>query len=187
MSAMQLSATRATRELRNAFGTYPTGVAVVTCRVPSGRMVGVTANSFVSLSLSPPLVSVAFHTGARHVPAFLESAAFAINILCSEQCELSSRFARPSECSWDGVAFRIAPSGHVVLEAVAAVFLCKLFARHEVGDHLLLVGQVEQFAYDVRAEPIAFLRGRYGSFRVAAYPPPPDPIEICTAPSMGWG
>jgi flavin-dependent trigonelline monooxygenase, reductase component len=174
------------RDLRTAFGTFPTGITVVTCKGTNGRMIGVTANSFVSLSLCPPLVSVAFHTAARHVPAFLECGAFAINILSREQRTLSAHFARPSECSWEQVPFRVTPSGHVLLDGVAAVFLCRLSTCHEVGDHLLLVGQVDRFAYDARAEPIAFLRGRYGSFQLASCSSVPDPVGNCTAPSFGW-
>ena len=174
------------RELRNAFGTYPTGVAVVTCRRSNGEMVGVTVNSFASLSLSPPLVSVALHSAARHLPAFLESGTFAVNVLCTDQRELSSRFARPSECSWKDVLFCITSSGYVVLDEAAASFLCRLFEQHAVGDHLLLVGEVKHFAYDVRAEPMAFLRGRYGSFR-PAHTSQVDLTEIGPLPALGWG
>jgi len=141
----------------------------------------------LNLSISPPLVSVAFHSAARHLPAFLESGAFAINVLCSDQHALSSLFARPSECSWKNVRFHTTSSGHVVLEGAAASFLCRLFAQQAAGDHLLLVGEVEHFTYDERAEPLAFLRGRYGSFRLAPHTPPVDPFEIGSLAAIGWG
>jgi flavin reductase (DIM6/NTAB) family NADH-FMN oxidoreductase RutF len=176
-----------TRDLRNAFGTYPTGVTVVTCVRRDGTAVGVTANSFVSLSLSPPLVSIALHTAARHLRAFLDSGAFAINVLRADQHGLSNLFARPSECSWEGVRFRIAPSGHLVLEGAVASFLCHLSAQYPVGDHLLLVGEVEHFAHNVRVEPLAFLRGRYGTFHRATHTPPAEPLDHWSTSAISWG
>jgi flavin reductase (DIM6/NTAB) family NADH-FMN oxidoreductase RutF len=175
------------RELRNAFGSYPTGVTVVTCMRRNGTMVGVTVNSFVSLSISPPLVSIAFHSAARHLSAFLECGSFAINVLRSDQDELSTLFTRPSECSWRDVPCRTTSSGHLVLDGAAASFSCRLFTQHEIGDHLLLVGEVEHFAYDARAEPMAFLRGRYGSFQIAAHTQPVDSFEASSMSAIGWG
>jgi len=182
-----MSAAVDSRELRNAFGTFPTGVTVATCRRSNGGLVGVTINSYVSLSISPPLVSVALHSAARHLPAFLESGAFAINVLRTDQRELSQLFARPSECSWKSVPHHIERTGHVVLDDTAASFLCRLRAQPPVGDHVLLVGEVEHFSYDVRAEPMAFLRGRYGSFRPATHTLPADPFESWATPLLGWG
>jgi len=79
--SVELSSSIDLRELRNAFGVYPTGVTVVTCTGAGGATVGVTANSFVSLSLDPPLAAVAIHVAARHLAAFLECGAFTINVL----------------------------------------------------------------------------------------------------------
>lgn len=148
---------------------------------------GVTVNSFVSLSLSPPLVSVALHTAARHLRAFIDSGAFAINVLRADQHGLSNLFARPSECSWEDVRSRITTSGHLVLEGAAASFLCHLSAQHPVGDHLLLVGQVEHFSHDACVEPLAFLRGRYGTFRLATQTLPAEPLDHWSTSAIGWG
>ena len=177
------------RELRNAFGAYPTGVTVATCLTKEGTTVGVTANSFVSLSLTPPLVSFAIHVAARHLKAFLDSSSFTVNVLRSDQRALSNLFARPSECSWEAVRHSVAPSGHIVLEDVVATFLCRLVADHPAGDHRLLIGEIQEFSYDADTAPIAFCRGRYGEFRPAAHAPQaetpgpwPDPLA-----SMVWG
>ena len=175
------------RELRDAFGTYPTGVTVVTCVRRDGTAVGVTANSFVSLSLSPPLVSVALHKAARHLQAFIDSGTFAINVLRADQHGLSNLFARPSECSWKDVRFHVAPSGHLLLDRAAACFLCHISARHPVGDHLLLVGEVEHFAHEADVEPLALLRGRYGTFRLATHTPPVELLDDSLTSSIGWG
>lgn len=187
MSHEHSKASADARELRNAFGIYPTGVTVVTCMRREGTPVGVTANSFVSLSLSPPLVSIALHTAARHLRAFLDAGAFAVNVLRADQHHLSNLFARPSEASWKDVSFRITPSGHLVLDGAAASFLCHLSAQHPVGDHLLIVGEVEHFAYDSRVEPLAFARGRYGEFRLATHTPPAEPTDFWSPPTIGWG
>jgi flavin reductase (DIM6/NTAB) family NADH-FMN oxidoreductase RutF len=175
------------REIRNAFGTYPTGVTVVTCVCKDGTAVGVTANSFVSLSLSPPLVSVALHAASRYLRSILDTGAFAINVLRADQHGLSNLFARPSTCSWKDVRFRIAPSGHLVLEGVAASFLCHLSAQHLVGDHLLLIGEVEHFTHDACVEPLAFLRGRYGRVQLAAHPLPAELLDHWSTSAIGWG
>lgn len=175
------------RELRNAFGAYPTGVTVATCLRKRGGPIGVTANSFVSLSLSPPLVSIALHAAARHLGAFLDCGTFAINVLRADQYGLSNLFARPSESSCEEVGFRVTASEHVVLEGAAASFLCRLRAQHPVGDHVLLVGEVESFAYDARVEPLAFLRGRYGTFQLATQTAAAAPIDAWAAPAIGWG
>ncbi len=174
------------RELRDAFGTFPTGVTVVTCLRRGGAAIGVTANSFVSLSLSPPLVSVAFHQAARHLRAFIDSGTFAINVLRADQHHLSNLFARPSDCSWKDVRYHVSPSGHLILDGVAASFLCRLTERHPVGDHMLLVGTIDEFAHDSKVEPLAFCGGRYGTFRLASHTPPVEPVDYFTA-ALGWG
>jgi len=177
------------RELRNAFGMYPTGVTVATCFSNEGATIGVTANSFVSLSLTPPLVSVALHVRARHLKAFLESACFTINVLRADQRDLSNLFARPSECSWDGVRYNVTDCGRIVLDDAAAAFLCRLVDNHSAGDHQLLIGEIEAFSYDADAPPIAFCRGRYGAFRPAAEGPQAEAPDLwpSAVSDIGWG
>lgn len=187
MSSENSKTTDGFRELRNAFGVYPTGVTVATCRRSQGSAVGVTANSFVSLSLSPPLVSIALHRAARHLQAFLDAGAFTVNVLHANQYGLANLFATPSKVTWEDVDYRIAPSGHVVLSGTAAWFLCQLRAQHPVGDHLLLVGAVEDFGYDTLAEPLAFARGRFGLFQLSTHALPAHPIDEPYSPAMGWG
>src|SRR6202035_4660088 len=104
------------RDLRKAFGVYPTGVTVVTCNDGAGPLIGVTANSFVSLSLRPPLVSIALHKAARHLKHFLASGAYAVNVLGTHQKALSNHFARPSVCDWDSIEYHVTEPGHVILK-----------------------------------------------------------------------
>jgi len=176
------------RQLRNAFGVYPTGVTVVTCIPKDGKLVGVTANSFVSLSLLPPLVSISLHRSARHLAAFLESESFAVNVLRSDQKTLSNHFARPSACTWESVRHEISASGYVVLDDVTAFFLCRLVAQHDVGDHTLLIGEIQQYGCDETASPLVFVRGRYGMFYPTADGPPTDAAELwISGAPISWG
>jgi len=176
------------RQLRNAFGVYPTGVAVITCIPAAGQLLGVTANSFVSLSMQPPLVSIALHRNARHLKSFLGSGTFAVNVLGAYQKSLSNQFARPSECNWATVRYRVTDSGHVVLSDVAAYFLCILVDRHEVGDHVLLVGEIQQYSWDDDAYPLVFMGGHYGAFHRAAEAPPANAVELwLTEAPISWG
>lgn len=176
------------RELRNAFGSYPTGVTVVTCHAQDGSSIGVTVNSFVPLSLHPPLLSIALHQGARHLSAFIGSRGFAVNVLNCNQQSLSRLFSSPSECSWADVRFHVAPSGHLLLDGAIAYFLCRQSGSHPVGDHTLLIGEIEEYLYDATREPLAFLGGRYGMFRPSAHSPPLDPADSWPFLSaVGWG
>jgi flavin reductase (DIM6/NTAB) family NADH-FMN oxidoreductase RutF len=100
---------------------------------------------------------------------------------------LSNRFTRPSECSWEGVPFRISPSWHLVIEGAAASFLCHLTAQHIVGDHILLIGEIQYFTHDASVEPLGFLRGRYGTFRQAAHPFPAELFDPWSTSAIGWG
>jgi flavin-dependent trigonelline monooxygenase, reductase component len=176
------------RQLRNAFGMYPTGVTVVTCIAEDGKRIGITANSFVSLSLTPPLVSIALHRAGRYVAAFLESRSFSVNVLRSDQETLSNHFARPSTSSWKSVSHKVSDAGHLIIDDVSAYFVCTLVARHEAGDHLLLIGQIQQYGLDENAFPLVFVRGRYGRFNPGKDLAPADAIELgmCGAP-FGWG
>lgn len=174
-----------TRELRRGFGAFPTGVTVLTCVGKDGSAVGMTANSFVSLSLSPPLVSVALHKAARRLGAFVDGGTFTINVLRADQHGLSTMFARTCDTSWSDVRFSTTSTGHVLLDDAAACFICRLSALHPVGDHVLLVGEVEKFSADAHVEPLTFLRGRYGTFRPAAHTPVVNSIEQWSA--TGWG
>jgi flavin reductase (DIM6/NTAB) family NADH-FMN oxidoreductase RutF len=175
------------RQLRNAFGMYPTGVTVVTC-VANGERIGLTANSFVSLSLTPPLVSIALHRAGRYVATFLESRSFSVNVLRSDQESLSNHFARPSVCSWELVNHKVSGAGHLIIDDVSAYFVCDLVARYEAGDHVLLVGEIQQYGLDEKALPLVFMRGRYGRFHPGKDPPPADATELgMSGAPFGWG
>lgn len=146
--------------LRATFGRFATGVTIVTCRAGDGTPVGLTVNSFASLSLEPPLVLWSLRRESINVPAFDVAEHFAVNVLAESQVDLSRRFASPvpdkfAEGHWvDGIC------GAPVLGGCAAVFECTREARHEAGDHVLYVGRVLRLA-DLAVAPLLFQGGHY--------------------------
>lgn len=157
---MSLGPIRDSREFREALGCFPTGVAVVTASDGVGGFVGVTANSFNSVSLDPPLVLWSLARTARSRDAFVEAGWFAINILSSTQVDLSARFASKGVDKFSGVKVLRGLGGVALLPGCAARFQCRTFAIYEGGDHEIFVGEVLDFDYSGRP-PLVFHRGAY--------------------------
>ncbi|MFF0612289.1 flavin reductase [Nocardia tengchongensis] len=152
------------RALRNAFGQYATGVTVVTSRAPDGRKLGVTANSFTSVSLDPPLVAWCPAKKAPSLPDLVAATHFAVNVLAADQHELSRQFATPAPDKFAGVAHHDGIAGVPLLDNSIARFQCRTVQRVEAGDHVIFIGEVEHF--DTSAgQPLVFHSGGY---RVAA-------------------
>lgn len=149
-----------TRELRNALGSFATGVTIITTRDREGKLHGMTANSFTSVSLSPPLVLWSSSLYAQSLPAFQEATHFVVNILAFDQIELSNHFAKQSDDKFINVAHIIPESGAPVLIGAAAHFECRNEFRHYGGDHIIFIGHVERFAYTDRPT-LLFCRGKY--------------------------
>ena len=150
------------RDFRAALGMFATGVTIVTARDAAGTRIGVTANSFNSVSLEPPLVLWSLARAAGSMPAFAKGSHYAINILAAEQKELALRFASRAADRFAGVAFRDGEaSGAPILEGAAAVFECFNRSRYDEGDHVIFVGEVERCELQLNASPLIFHGGRY--------------------------
>lgn len=149
------------RVFRNALGRFATGVAVVTTRDPDGAPVGVTVNSFSSVSLDPPLVLFCLDRSASGLRSFLESTRFAVNILGEDQREISRRFSGPWAERWTGVGYDSGVTGSPLLHGCLANLDCVLVATHDGGDHVILVGRVEQLSETV-GRPLLYYSGGYG-------------------------
>lgn len=148
------------RDLRQALSAFGTGVTVVTTLDGEARPVGVTANSFNSVSLEPPIVLWSLRKSSPSLPAFDACGRFVINVLTLDQVPLSRRFASPVPEKFHEVAHAPGTHGLPVLAGCAAVFECQTAQRHEVGDHILYLGRVE--AYHHRPGPaLLFCQGRY--------------------------
>jgi flavin reductase (DIM6/NTAB) family NADH-FMN oxidoreductase RutF len=149
------------QDFRSALATFATGVTVVTARDGSGQSVGLTANSFNSVSLSPPLVLWSLARSAGSMPAFARGSHYAINILSADQHDLAERFASKRADRFAGVAFREGAGGAPVLVGACAVFECFNRSQYEEGDHIIFVGEVERCEQREGASPLIFHGGRY--------------------------
>ncbi len=148
------------RAFRDALGHFATGVTIVTTRDAEGEPVGVTVNSFASVSLEPPLVLWSLAKKSWSLPAFQQAGHYAVHVLASDQQALSDRFARASTDKFGGLDVVEGEGGAPLLAGCAAVFECSVEHRYEGGDHLILVGRVLNFSSAEQA-PLLFHRGRY--------------------------
>ena len=148
------------RELRTAFGSFMTGVTIITTIGADGGPRGFTANSFTSVSLEPPLLMVCIGKAAASVEIFRNARGFAVNILAEDQKETSVLFASKRPDKFQSASWRAGPFGNPLIEGSAAWFDC---ARHQVidaGDHIILMGHVEGFSYS-DSNPLGYARGGY--------------------------
>ncbi len=150
------------RRLRDAFGCFGTGVTIVSAAGPGGAPVGITANSFTSVSLDPPLLLFCLARGSRRLAAFEAAERFGVSVLHAGQEALSVAYAvsQPGPATW-----RL-EQGVPVLDDAMASFVCAREAVHDGGDHLIFVGRVLSLAFDPAQDPLIFFQGRYRSVHV---------------------
>ena len=148
------------RELRNVLGTFVTGVTVVTTRAADGKAYGVTANSFSSVSLDPPLVLWSQSASSSSHAAFRDTDHFAVNILADDQVHLSNHFAKSQDDKFSGIAHSDGIAGAPVLHGAAAHIECVKVATYPGGDHVVYLGRIERITQGSR-RPLAFGQGRY--------------------------
>ena len=160
MNEMRTRAPGDARDLRMAFGRFGTGVTIVTTVGQDAAWVGLTANSFNTVSLEPPIVVWSLSNGSPSLQAFQNSGCFAVNVLSQKQLPLSQRFARPHPNKFETVPVQIGVMGMPLLVGSAAVFECRTLVQQQIGDHVLVLGQVEHYTYQA-AEPLLYLNGKY--------------------------
>ena len=147
-------------DLRRAFGRFGTGVTVITTRSLTGARLGVTANSFNTVSLKPPIVLWSLSDKSPSLAAFRSSGRFVVNVLALDQLELSHRFARPAADKFAGLACTEGLGGLPILKGCVATIECTIVNSQEVGDHVLFLGQVERYAHE-QAAPLLLCNGQY--------------------------
>jgi 3-hydroxy-9,10-secoandrosta-1,3,5(10)-triene-9,17-dione monooxygenase reductase component len=152
------------RSYRDTMGQFATGVVVVTGCVEN-RPAGFSAQSFVSLSLDPPLVAVCPARTSTSWPKVRASGSFCINILGEHQKPICDLFARSGGDKFQTVAWRPGITGSPVLDDVLAYIDCSLVAEHDAGDHVIAVGRVRDLRMlNAAYAPLLFFRGAYGRF-----------------------
>lgn len=150
--------------LKKAFGSFATGITVVTTRDGAGNPVGITCNSFSSVSLNPPMVLFSLARTAFSLSSFLSAHHFGVSVLSAGQEAISARFATPSSDKWAGVSWHAWERGSPVITGAVAGFECRKTAVHEGGDHLIFVGEIERMEARPDRTPLVYLRSRYGHF-----------------------
>ncbi|MDE2804240.1 MAG: flavin reductase family protein [Gemmatimonadota bacterium] len=155
---------------RRIMGHYPTGVTIVTAVDRDGTPVGLTANSVTSVSLDPPLVLVCVSEKSSSLGAILANGAFAVNILGVGAALTAVRFAEGRRKDrFEDVAFAVKEGGGPVLEGAVAWMTCGLYRTFEAGDHVILVGQVND-GEAAGGDPLVFVRGRYENLTTGGDP-----------------
>jgi 3-hydroxy-9,10-secoandrosta-1,3,5(10)-triene-9,17-dione monooxygenase reductase component len=147
-------------EFRRALGAFATGVTIITTRTADGIPLGLTVNSFNSVSLNPPLVLWSLANNSMSLPAFREAQNWAVHVLAADQEALSGRFARRGEDKFAGLDVETGFGGVPLLRGCTARFQCRSAFQYEGGDHIIFVGEVMSFDRS-EAAPLVFHGGRY--------------------------
>ena len=168
--------------LRQAYGAFTTGVAVIGTHANDGTPVGMTVNSFTTVSLVPPLISFCPSKSCFAFPIYCTMTHFSANILQENQRSISDRFARSSQGSkWEGVRFALGEYGVPVIEDALASFECAVEDRVEAGDHTIVIGRVLRIHGLQMAEPLLFYRSQYRRIRELEHSGTSDAVFL------GWG
>lgn len=148
------------RSLRQLLGQYATGITVVTALDVNQRKIGMTANSFTSVSLDPPLILWNIAKSATHFEDFKQAEYFAINILNEDQYLESKHFSKSADDKFEGLDDVEEYMGILILNKSLTTFVCRQYELHEAGDHYIIVGQIEACRNQM-GNPLVFHNGQY--------------------------
>lgn len=160
MTQQRFPAEDFSRRFRNSLGMFATGITVVTTRTPAGVPIGLTVNSFNSVSLDPPLIVWSLSNDLPSRSVFEGCEYYAINVLAEDQAELSQRFASRLDDKFAGLDFETGVGGIPLLKGCCARFECRNTVRHEGGDHLVFISEVLSFDREDR-QPLLYFAGGY--------------------------
>ena len=152
------------RALRDALGAFATGVTVVTALDPDGRAIGLTVNSFNTVSLDPPLILWSLSLASPNLDAFCKASHFAVNVLAADQQAISERFAQRNSDKFADIDWREGGGGVPLLAGCCVVLECRNETQHAGGDHLVFIGRVENCSCQNKP-PLVFHGGRYRNLR----------------------
>lgn len=151
-----------TVHFRQALSQFATGVTVITTRLADGSFRGLTASSFNSVSLAPPLVLWSLGSGANSMPVFSGNSHYVINVLGAGQAHLARLFSRRAPDPFGEIGYELSRTGQPILSGVSAWFECHNRSRYPEGDHVIFVGEVEQCAFTAQP-PLIFHNGHFGT------------------------
>jgi 3-hydroxy-9,10-secoandrosta-1,3,5(10)-triene-9,17-dione monooxygenase reductase component len=150
-----------TLSFRNALGNFATGVTVVTAKGENGTLAGVTANSFNSVSLVPPMVLWSLDRSSPSLKVLEGASHFCVHILAEGQNDLSMIFAKSGDDKFNGIKYIEGLGDAPILDGCLAYFECRNVVHHDGGDHVIIVGEVERFE-TAEGDPLIFFRGQLG-------------------------
>ena len=164
-AAMQIAADRQDidpRAFRDALGLYASGITIITGRDEQGP-IGFTCQSFYSVSTDPPLISFSVMKTSTTYPRIRQTGTFAVNVLSHHQQGVSNQFARKGTDKWAGIRWHKTRAGNPVLEDTLMWLDCEIWAEHDAGDHVIVLGQVNEKSPADRPvrEPLLYFQGRY--------------------------
>jgi 3-hydroxy-9,10-secoandrosta-1,3,5(10)-triene-9,17-dione monooxygenase reductase component len=148
------------QDFRNALGGFATGITVITTLGKNGQKVGMTANSFNSVSLTPPLILWSIGKNTNCFEDFMAAEAFAVHVLAEDQQDLSNLFATSGIDRFADLECNEGLSGVPILPHYSVCFQCKMAKQYDGGDHIIMTGEVVQFD-DNGLQPLVFYRGNY--------------------------
>jgi 4-hydroxyphenylacetate 3-hydroxylase, reductase component len=148
------------KELRNCFGKFATGITVITAIAPDGTQLGLTVNSFSSLSLDPPMILWSLDNKSKSLEALQAASHFAVNVLASDQMHISNNFARSSDEKFNDIELIPSEFNLPLLSGTVAYLECKNVNAIEGGDHIIFIGEVENFQINDR-KPLLYTNGQY--------------------------
>lgn len=149
------------RELRNCFGKFATGITVITAVGPDGQKIGLTVNSFSSLSIDPPMILWSLDNRSHNLEALKNASHFAVNVLASDQMDLSNNFASRADDKFADIECVDGKCGIPLLKDTVAHLECKNVNQYPGGDHTIFIGEVEHFEMSNK-KPLLYANGNYG-------------------------
>ena len=176
------------KDFRQALGMFATGVTIVTAQAEDGALVGVTANSFNSVSLDPPMVLWSLAKKARSLPVFSTTPHWNVHILSNEQEELSNRFAKAGEDKFAGLDLDVSSNSAPLLKGCSARFQCRTAFQYEGGDHTIFVGEVTHYD-SANRPPLLYVTGGYALAARKAGPvatEPPLTLRVLLILKICW-
>ncbi|GAB7007700.1 flavin reductase family protein [Nocardioides sp. AN3] len=150
------------RQFRDALGHFASGITTITS-TKDGEPIGLTCQSFFSVSLEPALVSFSVGVSSSTYPAIREAGRFCVNLLSRDQVHISNQFGSRSDDKWRGIGWQPSNAGNPILDNCLAWVDCELTSEYPAGDHLIVVGQVLEISHAPNREqsPLLFFKGRY--------------------------